>query len=104
MGGLLLTDESGIPLDFRYVEPITPTKLQAVLYGKALESHLLQPPGQLGGGMVRGRRGLYEGDDVVDVGAIGDGHDVIEPPHPDMNPTRSRRKRARRARRSRLLR
>lgn len=40
LGGLLLTDESGIPLDFRYTEPITPTKLQSVLYGKALESHL----------------------------------------------------------------
>lgn len=40
LGGLLLTDPSGIPLDFRYTEPITPTKLQAVLYGKALEPHL----------------------------------------------------------------
>jgi hypothetical protein len=40
LGGLLLTDTTGIPLDFRYTEPITPTKLQTVLYGKALESHL----------------------------------------------------------------
>ena len=40
LGGLLLTDGSGIPLDFRYTEPITPTRLQAVLYGKALEPHL----------------------------------------------------------------
>ena len=40
LGGLLLTDTSGIPLDFRYTEPITPTRLQAVLYGKALEPHL----------------------------------------------------------------
>lgn len=40
LGGLLLTDPSGIPLDFRYTEPITPTRLQAVLYGKALEPHL----------------------------------------------------------------
>jgi hypothetical protein len=40
LGGLLLTDISGIPIDFRYTEPITPTKLQAVLYGKALEPHL----------------------------------------------------------------
>jgi len=40
LGGLLLTDTSGIPLDFRYTEPITPTKLQMVLYGKALEPHL----------------------------------------------------------------
>ena len=40
LGGLLLTDTGGIPLDFRYTEPITPTKLQSVLYGKALEPHL----------------------------------------------------------------
>ncbi len=40
LGGLLLTDTTGIPLDFRYTEPIAPTKLQSVLYGKALEPHL----------------------------------------------------------------
>jgi len=40
LGGLLLTDTSGIPIDFRYTEPITPTRLQGVLYGKALEPHL----------------------------------------------------------------
>lgn len=40
LGGLLVTDSSGIPVDFRYTEPITPTKLQTVLYGKALEPHL----------------------------------------------------------------
>lgn len=40
LGGLLLTDTSGIPIDFRYTEPITPTRLQSVLYGKALEPHL----------------------------------------------------------------
>lgn len=70
LGGLLLTDASGIPLDFRYTEPITPTRLQAVLYGKALEPHLKEeviqktllkelkgspdlfilPPGELAGG------------------------------------------------------
>jgi hypothetical protein len=40
LGGLLMTNAQGIPLDFRYTEPITPTKLQSVLYGKALEPHL----------------------------------------------------------------
>lgn len=40
LGGLLVTDSGGIPLDFRYTEPITPTKLQTVLYGKSLEPHL----------------------------------------------------------------
>ncbi len=40
LGGLLVTDTSGIPLDFRYTEPITPTRLQGILYGKSLEPHL----------------------------------------------------------------
>ena len=40
LGGLLMTNSLGIPTDFRYTEPITPTKLQSVLYGKALEPHL----------------------------------------------------------------
>ncbi len=40
LGGLLVTDTSGIPLDFRYTEPITPTHLQSILYGKSLEPHL----------------------------------------------------------------
>ena len=40
LGGLLVVDGSGIPVDFRYTEPITPTKLQSILYGKALEPHL----------------------------------------------------------------
>jgi hypothetical protein len=40
LGGLLMTDPSGIPLDFRYTEPITPTRLQSILYGKSLEPHL----------------------------------------------------------------
>jgi hypothetical protein len=40
LGGLLVTDTSGIPLDFRYTEPITPTRLQSILYGKSLEPHL----------------------------------------------------------------
>ncbi len=40
LGGLLVVDGSGIPMDFRYTEPITPSKLQSILYGKALEPHL----------------------------------------------------------------
>lgn len=40
LGGLMVTDTSGIPLDFRYTEPITPTRLQSILYGKSLEPHL----------------------------------------------------------------
>ncbi len=36
VGGLMLTDESGLPVDFRYTDPITPTRLQRALYGGAV--------------------------------------------------------------------
>jgi hypothetical protein len=39
-GGLMVTDESGLPLDFRYTDPITPTRLQRALYGGALDRYL----------------------------------------------------------------
>lgn len=41
VGGLLITDERGLPVDFRYVEPIKPTKLQKLIYGEALKRCLL---------------------------------------------------------------
>lgn len=40
-GGLLVTDEKGLPLDFRYVEPIRPTKIQKLIYGGALQRYLI---------------------------------------------------------------
>jgi len=40
MGGLLITDRLGIPIEFRHTEPVSPTKVQQVLYGKALERFL----------------------------------------------------------------
>jgi hypothetical protein len=40
-GGLLVTDIHGLPLDFRYVEPIRPTKLQKLVYGGALRRYLV---------------------------------------------------------------
>jgi hypothetical protein len=40
-GGLLVTDEKGLPIDFRYVEPIRPTRLQKLIYGDALKRCLL---------------------------------------------------------------
>ncbi len=41
-GGLMVVDARGLPLDFKYTEPVTPSKLQAVLYGKALDKHVRQ--------------------------------------------------------------
>lgn len=40
LGGFMITDQYGIPLDFKYTEPIRPTKIQKILYGSALEKYL----------------------------------------------------------------
>ncbi|HEY8541649.1 MAG TPA: hypothetical protein VIL29_04650 [Pseudothermotoga sp.] len=40
VGGILIVDESGIPYEFKYTDPIIPTPLQKILYGKSLESYL----------------------------------------------------------------
>ncbi len=40
-GGLLVTDSHGLPLDFRYIEPIRPSRLQKLIYGSALKRYLL---------------------------------------------------------------
>ena len=40
-GGFLVCDNRGLPMDFRYVEPIKPTKLQRLIYGAALRRYLM---------------------------------------------------------------
>lgn len=40
VGGLMVTDSYGIPLEFKYTEPIRPTKIQKILYGQALEKYI----------------------------------------------------------------
>lgn len=40
LGGFMITDQYGIPLEFKYTEPIKPTKIQKILYGSALEKYL----------------------------------------------------------------
>ncbi|AEH50793.1 hypothetical protein [Pseudothermotoga thermarum] len=40
VGGLLIVDQAGIPLEFKYTEPVIPTQLQKILYGKSLETYL----------------------------------------------------------------
>jgi len=39
-GAVLASDMRGIPVDFRYTEPIRPTKLEKILYGNALEVYI----------------------------------------------------------------
>jgi hypothetical protein len=40
MGGAMVTDMYGLPLEFRYTEPVKATKLQRVLYGEVLEKYI----------------------------------------------------------------
>lgn len=40
LGGLMVTDEHGLPLDFRYTDPVRPTRLQRALYGGVLDRYL----------------------------------------------------------------
>jgi hypothetical protein len=40
IGAALVTDFRGIPADFRYTEPVRPTKLERILYGGALDIYL----------------------------------------------------------------
>src|SRR5579875_1393829 len=40
MGGVMVTDASGLPVEFRYTEPVRATKLQRVLYGDVLEKYI----------------------------------------------------------------
>jgi hypothetical protein len=39
-GASLVVDFRGIPMDFRYTDPIRPTRLERILYGSALEVYL----------------------------------------------------------------
>ncbi len=39
-GAVLLTDHRGIPRDFRYTDPISPSRVEKVLYGGALDVYL----------------------------------------------------------------
>lgn len=41
-GGLMVVDGRGLPVDFRYTEPVQPSKVQQVLYGKSLDRHVRQ--------------------------------------------------------------
>lgn len=40
VGGLMVNDSRGLPLEFRYTEPIQPTKIQQVLYGQVLSRYI----------------------------------------------------------------
>jgi len=41
MGGAMVTDAYGLPLEFRYTEPVRATKLQRILYGDVIAGNLI---------------------------------------------------------------
>src|SRR3989304_709374 len=40
IGGVLVTDCFGIPIEFRHTDAISPTKLEQILYGRSLDKSL----------------------------------------------------------------
>jgi hypothetical protein len=40
IGAILVTNQIGVPLEFKYTEPVTATKLHKILYGSSLERYL----------------------------------------------------------------
>ncbi len=40
MGAILVTNQIGVPLEFKYTEPVAATKLHKILYGSVLEKYL----------------------------------------------------------------
>ena len=40
VGGILVVDKRGIPIEFKYTDPLVPTELQKILYGSSLETYL----------------------------------------------------------------
>lgn len=40
LGGALVINDYGIPVEFKYSEPVVPTKLQEIIYGSSLEYYL----------------------------------------------------------------
>ncbi len=40
VGGALVTDGLGLPVEFRHTDPVMPSRLQRVLYGRVLDNHI----------------------------------------------------------------
>ncbi len=40
MGAVLVTNQIGVPVEFKYTEPVTTTRLHRILYGSVLERYL----------------------------------------------------------------
>ncbi len=42
IGGILITDCQSIPLEFKYTDPIKPTRIHKIIFGKVLEKYIAE--------------------------------------------------------------
>ncbi len=40
IGGIMITDHEALPVEFKYTEPIKPTPIHKIIYGKVLEKYI----------------------------------------------------------------
>lgn len=40
IGGVMITDHMAIPIEFKYTEPIKPTRIHKIIFGKVLEKYI----------------------------------------------------------------
>lgn len=40
IGGVMITNEQSIPVEFKYTEPIKPTRIHKIIFGKVLEKYI----------------------------------------------------------------
>jgi len=40
LGGVMITNDHGIPVDFKYTDSVNPTKVQRIIYGSVLEQYI----------------------------------------------------------------
>jgi hypothetical protein len=40
IGGIMITDQQALPVEFKYTEPIKPTQIHKIIYGKVLEKYI----------------------------------------------------------------
>ena len=40
IGGVMITDQMAIPVEFKYTEPIKPTRIHKIIFGKVMEKYI----------------------------------------------------------------
>lgn len=42
IGGIMVTDHQSIPVEFKYTEPVHPTRIHKIIFGKVLEKYITE--------------------------------------------------------------